>query len=80
MLERQCLFHHAIDISTTEPFVSELRPAMEIYGRDDAHVCLTPLTTAVRNLGFEQFEGVEAKLGLWDFECPSKDGAGFVLN
>lgn len=29
---------------------------------------------------FEQFEGVETKLGLWDFECPSKDGAGFVLD
>lgn len=53
---------------------------MQINSRDDAHVSLAPFATAVRRLGFEQLEGVEAEVGLGDFKGFAEDGAGFVLH
>lgn len=53
---------------------------MQIDGRDDAHVGLSPFPTAVRRLRFEQLERVKAEVGLGDLERFAEDGAGFVLH
>lgn len=53
---------------------------MQVNSRDDAHIPLTPLASTVGDLGFEQLEGVEAEIGLGDFDALFEDRAGFVLD
>lgn len=53
---------------------------MEVDGRDDAHVALSPLAATVAHLRLEELERVEAEFGLRDFEGFAEDGAGFVLH
>lgn len=52
---------------------------MEVHGRDNTHIALSPLAAAVRDLVLEELEGVEAEFGLWDAEGFAEDGGGFVL-
>lgn len=54
--------------------------AVEVYGGDDTHVTLAPFPATVRDLGFEEFEGVEAEVWVWDFDPLAEDSAGFVLD
>lgn len=73
-------FHLGIDVAAAQPFVSQLGPAMQVDGRDDPHVALSPLAATVAHLRLEQFERVEPEFGLRDFESFAEDGAGFVLH
>jgi hypothetical protein len=53
---------------------------MQIYRRDDLHVVLPPLSPAVGDLGFEEFEYVEAKHRVRNTEDAAEDLAGFILD
>jgi len=53
---------------------------MKIHGGDNAHVALAPLSSAVRHLVFEDFEGIQAKFWLRNLERLAEDIGGFVLH
>ena len=80
LLQRHRLLDHAVDVAAAQPLVPELGPAVQVDGRDDAHVGLAPLPAAVRGLRLEELERVEAEVGLGDLERFAEDGAGFVLH
>lgn len=80
LLKRQGLFDLGVDVGAGKPVVAKLRAAVEVDGGDDTHVALAPFAAAVGDLGFEEFEGVEAEVRVGDFEALAEDGAGFVLD
>lgn len=53
---------------------------MEVDSCNDAHVCLSPFAATVRDLIFEQLQGVKSKFGLWDLQGFLQDVGGFVLH
>ncbi len=53
---------------------------MQIDRRDDLHVALAPLPAAIRDLGFEELEHVEAEHWVRHAEDTAEDLAGFVLD
>lgn len=80
MFEWECLVDFCVDVGAREPVVAEFGAAVEVDCCDDAHVALAPFAAAVGDLGFEEFECVEAKVWVWDFEALTEDCAGFVLH
>lgn len=78
LLQRHALIHLGIDIAAGEPVVAQLGSAVQVHGRDDAHVALAPLAAAVGDLVFEELERVQAQQGLRHFERFAEVGAGFV--
>lgn len=75
LFQRHGLLDHAVDVAAAEPFVAQLGPAVQVDGRDDAHVGLAPFAAAVRHLRLEELERVEPQLRLRDLERASQDGA-----
>lgn len=80
LLERQRLLHLGVDVAARQPLVTQLGPAVQVHGGDDAHVGLAPLARAVRHLVLVQLERVQPELRLRHPEVLPKDLGGLVLH
>ncbi len=56
---RQRILYVRLDIRSTQPFVPQIGPAVEVDARDDPHIALSPLPAAEWNLTLDHLQHVQ---------------------